>query len=168
MIPMELAPYLSVASMGACAAMAASFWRLSGGRERRRERRVRGAIAGHVSSLVDILEDVYSRAEKADRGEAEARAACAYFARRAHRLEALRLSIEGLLPGLDQDAGYAREVRRILGVESWLIERYHDPTIPDDKRFHLWRSGGADLERRIGEAVAAATSLGIVQPVTIR
>lgn len=168
MIPVEYAPHLSVASMGACAAMMASLWRLSGGRERRREHRVRGAIGGHVSSLVDILEDVYSRAEKAEQGECEARAACAYFARRAHRLEALRLSIEGLLPGLDQDAGYAREVRRILGVESWLIERYHDPTIPDGKRFHLWRSGGADLERRIGEAVAAATSLGIVQPVTIR
>lgn len=168
MIPVELAPYLSVASMGACAAMAASLWRLSGSQERRRERRVRGAIGGHVSSLVDILEDVYNRAEKAERGEAEARAACAYFARRAHRLEALRLGVEVLLPGLDPDARYAREVRRILGVESWLIERYHDPTIPDDKRFHLWRSGGADLERRIGEAVAAATSLGIVQPVTIR
>lgn len=168
MIPVELAPYLSVASMGACAAMAASLWRLSGGRDRRREHRVRGAIAGHVSSLVDILEDVYNRAEKAERGEAEARAACDYFARRAHRLEALRLIVEGLLPGLDQDARYVREVRRILGVESWLVERYHDPTIPDGKRFHLWRSGGAELERRIGEAVAAATSLGIVEPVTIR
>lgn len=168
MIPAEYAPYLSLASAAFGAAMTASFWHLRGSQERKRERHVRSAIGNHVSDLVDILENVYNRAEKAEQGEREARVACAYFTKYVHRLEALRLSVENLLPELDQDTEYAREVRRILEVESWLIDRYHDPTIPDGKRFHLWSSGAADLEEKARDAVDAASSLGIVAPVTIR
>ena len=168
MIPAEYTPYISVVSILVCAFMTASFWHLWGGRERRRERNVRRAIGAHLSDLVDMLEDIYNWAEKAERGEREARVACAYFAKRVHRLEALRLSIESLLPELDRDDKYAVESRRILEVEAWLVEQYNDPTIPDDRRFHLWRSGGAELEQKTRDAVSAATSLGIAEPVTIR
>ena len=168
MIPAEYAPLLTVASMLTSAAMAGSFWYLRHDREKKRERHVKGAIGNHVSDLVDILENLYNRAEKADRGEREAKIACAYFARYVHRLEALRLSVENLLPELDQNDKYVGEVRKILGVESWLIERYHDPTIPDAKRFYLWRSGASILEQKAREAVDVATSLGIVKPVVIR
>ena len=168
MIPAESMPYISAASLVVCTAMTMSFWLLRNSQEKRRERRVKSVIGIHVSDLVDIVENIYNRAEKAEQGEREAKMACAYFARRTHRLEALRLSVENLLPELDQDAKYAGHVRKILEVESWLIDRYHDPTIPDEKRFHLWRSGGAGLEQKAGDAVKAATSLGVIVPVTIK
>ena len=168
MIPAEYTPYLSLVSIAFGAAMTVSFWYLRNSQEKKRERHVRSAIGNHVSNLVDILENVYNRAEKAEQGDREAKVACAYFAKYVHRLEALRLSVENLLPELDQDAKYVREVRKILEVESWLIDRYHDPTIPDGKRFHLWNSGVAGLEQKTRNAVDAASSLGIVEHVTIR
>lgn len=168
MIPAEYAPLLAAASMAASAAMAASFWYLRRDQVKKRERYVRGTIGNHLSDLVDILENLYNRAEKADRGERDAKIACAYFARHVHRLEALRISVEGLLPELGHDDKYVGTVREILGVESWLIDRYHDPTIPDEKRFCLWCSGASILEQKTREAVGAATSLGIVKPIVIR
>ena len=168
MIPAEYAPSLTVVSMAIGIIMTGSFWWLRHDREKKRERHVRKAIGNHLLDLVDILENLYNRAEKADRGEREAKIACAYFARYVHRLEALRLSVESLLPELDQDDKYVGEVRRMLGVESWLIDRYHDPTIPDEKRFYLWRSGTSILEQKTREAVGVATSLGIVKPIVIR
>lgn len=114
-----------------------------------------------------ILESLYVRAEGAERGEREAKVACAYFARHTRRLEALRLSVENLLPWVDRDYGYAGTVRRILEVESWLIDRYHDPTVPEGARFNLWTAGASVLREKTGAAVKAATSLNIVKPVTI-
>ena len=84
------------------------------------------------------------------------------------RPEAQRLSVEGYLPELNQDGKYVQEVRRILEVESWLIDRYHDPTIPDGRRFRLWNSGTAGLEQKTRNAAGAASALGIVERVAIR
>lgn len=61
------------------------------------------------------------------------------------RPEALRPSVESLLPEPDQDGKYVKEVRGILEVESRLIDRCNDPTIPDGKRFCLWNSGTAGM-----------------------
>ena len=84
MIPAECAPHIPLASAALGAAMTASFWRLRGGQERKRERRIRSAIGSHASGFVDILENVYNRAERrnsaAGRPESHARAlpsACA-------------------------------------------------------------------------------------------
>ena len=166
-IPVEIAPYLTVASMAASVVMTVTFWVLRGSQEKRRERHVRRAISNHVADLVRILEGLYGRAEGAERGEREAKAACAYFARHAQRLEALRLSVENLLPELDQNDRYVGTVRRILDVETWLIDRYHDPTVPEGARFNLWTSGAHTLGEKTRAAVEAATSLSIVKPVTI-
>lgn len=136
--------------------------------EEKHQRRTKDAIRHHVSNIVDMLEDVYNRAEKAERGDAEAKEADAYFARSARRLETARMCVELLLPGLDYGDKYAIGVRRILEAESWMFDRYRDPTIPRDKRFHLWRSNGRDLEETVRDAVRTATSLGIITPVTIK
>ena len=167
MIPAEIAPYLAMASMAASIGVAATFWVLHTGQEKRRERLAKRAIGNHVADLVRTLESLYARAEGAERGEREAKAACAYFARHTRRLEALRLSVENLLPWVDRDDGYAGTVRRILEVESWLIDKYHDPTVPEGARFNLWTSGASVLREKTGAAVKAATSLNIVKPVTI-
>ena len=167
MIPIEIAPYLTIVSMVASVVMTVTFWVLRSSQEKRRERHVRRAIANHVADLVRILESLYSRAEGAERGEREAKVACAYFAKNTQRLEALRLSVENLLPELDQNDRYVGTVRRILNVESWLIDRYHDPTVPEGARFNLWTSGTSALGEKTRVAVEAATSLNIVKPVTI-
>lgn len=133
-----------------------------------RRHRTMDAIRHHVSYIVDVLEDVYNRAEKAERGDVEAREANSYFARSVRRLESARMCVELLLPGLDHGDKYAIGVRRIIQAESWMVDRYCDPTIPPDKRFHLWRSNGKDLEETVRDAVRTATSLGIITPVTIK
>lgn len=166
-IPVEIAPYLTVVSMAASIAMTVTFWALRNSQEKRRARHVRRAIGNHVADLVRILESLYSRAEGAERGEREAKVACAYFAKNTQRLEALRLSVENLLPELDQNDKYVGTVRRILDVESWLIDRYHDPTVPEGARFNLWMSGASSLREKTRAAVKAATSLNIVKPITI-
>lgn len=78
---------------------------------------------------------------KAEQCGREARVACACFAKCVRRPEALRPSVESLLPEPDQDGKYVKEVRGILEVVSRLIDRCNDPTIPDGKRFCLWNSG---------------------------
>lgn len=168
MIPAEYVPYLTLASAAASAAMAASLWCMHAIGERRRDRRVRGAIAYHVSEIVDMLEEIWHAAERADRGEREALVANACFARRVRRLEAASLGIDGLLAMLNPADRHVAGVRKILRIESWLVDRYGDPTVPGDVRHRLWQSGGADLERNVRDAVDTATSLGIVAPVTIK
>lgn len=167
---MDLAPYaahFSLAAMATGGAMAFTLWKVVRSQERARERRVRRAVDGHVRAFVRILENVYSRAEKADRGKREAEAARAYFEKSVHRIESLRASVEGLLPELGQDTKYVKSVRRILDVGAWLVDTYHDPTVPENKRVYLWKSGAGELESRASAALKEAASLDIVRPVVI-
>lgn len=141
--------------------------RLYDKQEEKRQGRTKAAIKHHVSRLVDILEDVYSRVKRADHGDMEARAADTYFAKSVRRLDASRLCAEMLLSGLDHDDKYAVGVRRILDAVSWVQDRYRDPTLDDGGRLRLWRSGRNDLHDVVYDAVRTAQSLGIVPTVVI-
>ena len=161
------APYFSIVTMAIGGAMTFTFWKVKQNQERARERHVRRAVDGHVRTFVQILENVYNRAEKADRGEREAKTACRYFEKSVYRIESLKANVENLLPELDQDTQYAKSVRVILGVGTWLVDTYHDPTLPEDRRVYLWKSEAAMLETRTRAAVKEAESLNIVKPVVI-
>lgn len=161
------APYFSIISMAIGGVMTFTFWKLRRSQEQARERHVRQAVDNHVRAFIEIVENVYSRAGKAEHGEREAKTACAYFEKSLYRIESLRASVENLLPELDQDDVYVKSVRRILGVESWLVDTYHDPTMPEDMRICLWTSGAGALESKAREAVKEAMSLNIVKPVVV-
>lgn len=147
--------------------MVFALWKVGRNEERSRGRHARRAADNHVRAFIQILENVCNRAEKADRGVMEARAACTYFEKNVHRIELLRMNVENLLPKLDQDAKYAESVRRILDVAIWLVDTYHDPTLPADKRFYLWTSGAGLLESKTRTALREATSINIVKPLVI-
>ena len=161
------APYLSFAAMAVGGATALSFWKVNRNHERARERHVRRVVDSHVRTFVQILENVYNRAEKADRGEREAKTACAYFEKSVYRIESLRTNVENLLPELDQDTKYVKSVRLIFDVGAWLVDTYHDPTLPEDKRVYLWKSETGTLESRARAALKEAASLDIVKPAVV-
>ena len=141
--------------------------RLYDKQEKGRQRRAKAAINHHVSHLIDILEDVYSRAKRANHGEMEARAADTYFAKSVCRLEASRLCAEMLLSGLDPEDKYTKGVRSVLGAVSCVQDMYGDLTLDDGGRLRVWRSSCNDLHDVVYDAVRTAQSLGIVPTVVI-
>lgn len=160
-----IAPYLTLATLAICAFMPVAFWLSSLGDEKRRQERVRRVIGTHVSEMLKILQVLHDRANGADHNLQRAHAASTYFDRNVHRLESLRVCIEGLLPTIEDeeydDGGYSGAVRRILGVEAWLVERYYSPNSPAGERSGLWTTNTVNVVEQVEYAVTAAASINV-------
>lgn len=163
----EIAPYLTLATLAICALMPVAFWLAGQGDEKRREERVRRVIGAHVSEMLKILQVLHDRANGADHNLQRAHAASTYFDRNVHRLESLRVCIEGLLPTIEDEeyddggGGYSGAVRRILDVEAWLVERYYSPNSPAGERSGLWTTNTINVVERVEYAMTAAASINI-------
>lgn len=159
----EIAPYLTIATLAICAVMSIAFWLVRQSDDKAMYDRTVRRIDAHLLEIVRILAALHDRADGADESRQRAKAASAYFERNVHRLESLRVRVEGLLPTIEDRGSvlYPRAVRRILEVEAWLIERYYIPHIPAEARCGLWTAKTINVVEQTESAMTAARSLGI-------
>ena len=137
--------------------------------ERKHQRYIRQTIDNNIRELVTVTNTIHSRAEEVYDSDAKAKMLDVYFSRHVRRLELLRLNVENMLPQLANESGYTKQVKEVLEIQSWLIEKYDDPTVAKEMRFHLWKEDhhGGELTHKTQNLASIATKLNIISPATI-
>ena len=130
--------------------------------EKKHQRYIKKIIDNNIRELVDITSMIHARSENVHDSDAEAKLLELYFSRQVRRLELLRLNVENQLPQLADENNYTKNIKTIIEIQSWLIEKYNDPTITKENRFYLWKDrGSSELTDKTRNLVNIATKLNI-------
>ena len=136
--------------------------------EKKHQQYIRQTIDNNIRELVTITNTIHARSEEVYDSNAKAKLLESYFSRQVRRLELLRLNVENKLPQLANKYEYTKNVKQILEIQSWLIEKYDDPTVAKERRFYLWKEdhSGGELTDKTQNLVDIATKMNIIKPVT--
>lgn len=110
---------------------------------------IQKTINDKVQKLTDIVSLIHARSEDVHDSDAEAKFLEEHFSRQIRRITLLSLHIETQLYRLGENNDYEKDIKTVLEVALWLLEKYDDPTIPKKSRFYLWKDkGSSELTNR--------------------
>lgn len=137
--------------------------------KKKHQQYVKKVIDNNIRDLVKITRTIHSKSENVYNSDEAAMMLESYFTRHVRRLELLRLNIENNLPQLTDESSYTNSVVKMLEIESWLVDKFDDPTVSKNKRFYLWKecSENSELTNKTRDLVNIATKLNIEKPVSI-
>ena len=136
--------------------------------EKKHQTYIKKTINNNVLEFVKITSVIHTKSENVHDSDEQAMLLESYFSRHIRRLELLRLNIENKLPQLVDNSDYTNDVKHILDIQSWLVEKYDDPTIPKDKRFYLWKDDySGELTTKTRNLLNIAQKMNIEKPTTI-
>ena len=161
----DIVPFFSLASIG----FGIYVWLSRRSDEKKRQLYVKKVIDNNVRELIKITSTINSKSMDMHDSDEKAMMLEVYFTRHVRRLEMLRLNIENNLTQLPDKDNYTTGVARIIEIESWLVEKFDDPTVPKNIRFHLWKECGEnnELENKTQDLIDIAAKLQIRRPITI-
>ena len=108
-----------------------------------REKYIQKTINEKVQELTEIISIIYERSENVHDSDAEAHLLEQYFSRQIRRITLLSLHIENQLYRLGENNDYEKDIKTVLKIALWLLEKYDDPTITNKSRFYLWKDRGS-------------------------